>query len=98
VHAAKGAPGTLDVTVTDAGAHNNIKALQFGTNTNGLVSIPGYVSAHQGSNFTVNLVPSVSSLSFTVAHAGTGATNVSFTVVDGCGSWPTFVGGGAQAF
>jgi hypothetical protein len=35
---------------------------------------------------------------FTVERATPGQpTTIPFTVLDGCGEWPTFVGGGANA-
>jgi hypothetical protein len=38
-------------------------------------------------------------LSFTVRRATAGQpTHVSLAVTDGCGEWPTFVGGGVDAF
>jgi hypothetical protein len=38
------------------------------------------------------------SAAFTVRRQNAGApTHVNLTVVDGCGAWPTFVGGGASA-
>jgi hypothetical protein len=49
-------------------------------------------------NRNVMLPLETRAVSFTVRHAGSGATTVPLTVVDGCGSWPTLVGGGANAF
>jgi hypothetical protein len=50
---------------------------------------------------TVTLPPETLSLTFYVRRGGSGAaaaSHVNLTVVDGCGAWPTFVGGGAGAF
>jgi hypothetical protein len=49
--------------------------------------------------FTVSLPPGTTQLTFTVGRATAGQpTTVNFTVVDGCGDWPTFVGGGSAAW
>jgi hypothetical protein len=43
--------------------------------------------------------PGTTSFTFVVHHATLGqATTVPLTVVDTCGSWQTFVGGGGNAF
>jgi hypothetical protein len=50
-------------------------------------------------NQNANLPIETRSVTFTVRHGTAGqATTVPLTVVDGCGSWPTLVGGGATAF
>ena len=47
---------------------------------------------------TVAAPPGVFALTFTVERAMPGrAATVPLTVVDGCGAWPTFVGGGPAA-
>jgi hypothetical protein len=47
---------------------------------------------------SVALPAGISAADFTVERATPGqATTVPFTVVDACGSWPTFVGGGTGA-
>jgi hypothetical protein len=53
---------------------------------------------------TVPITPNDATVSFVVQRAATRLpgqpaqpTTVPFTVVDGCGAWPTFVGGGNAA-
>jgi hypothetical protein len=47
----------------------------------------------------VSLPPGTPGYAFYVARSVPGvASTVSLTVVDACGPWPTFVGGGATAF
>jgi hypothetical protein len=73
--------------------------LQFGAATNATLDIPLAGLTGVGGSRTVTLPLETRSLTFTVHHAQAGAaTTVPFTVVDGCGSWPTFVGGGASTF
>lgn len=88
--------GGLLVTVAASGANNLLQALQFGTAANGLIDIPGGPTGAVG-GFSVPLGTS-NVFTFTVRRQATGSTTVPFTVVDNCGSWPTFVGGGAGAF
>jgi hypothetical protein len=50
-------------------------------------------------DFEVPLNPSTQQTTFVVRRATNGiATHVNLVVVDDCGNWPTFVGGGASAF
>jgi hypothetical protein len=74
---------------------NALSSLQFGTATNGLIDMPGGPTGSTG-GFTYPTTGA--SQTFTIRHAASGATTVPFTIVDSCGSWPTFVGGGASAF
>ena len=63
-------------------------------------ALPGAanLTGRQGS-FTVTLPAGVSQLPFAVRRATPGvATTVNLLVTDGCGQWPTFVGGGPTAF
>ena len=41
---------------------------------------------------------SAAAYQFTVVRTNPGPTTVSLVVHDGCGTWPTFVGGGPNAF
>jgi hypothetical protein len=97
-----GQPGRLQVTVsastTTGLSTNQISQISFGTATNGLIDIPGGVTGSPG-NFTLDLTPAQTSFSFTIRRATAGAaTTVPFTVFDVCGAWPTFAGGGPNAF
>jgi hypothetical protein len=42
--------------------------------------------------------PPGNTLTFYIDRTGPGAITVPFTVMDSCGAWPTFVGGGPTAF
>jgi hypothetical protein len=88
--------GQLQVSVAPSG-NARVLALQFGTVTNGLIDVAGQTNVTGGT--TVNMPPETLSATFVVRRATAGvATHVSLTVVDGCGAWPTFVGGGPAAF
>ena len=87
---------TLSVSVTP-GANGWINQVQIGDATNARVDIAGQTGITGNQNVT--LPPATTSLTFQVHHATTGqSTTVALTIVDTCGSWPTFVGGGANAF
>ena len=92
--------GRLQVTVT-AGIQgpngaNRLTELRFGVGTNALVDLAGQ-SGRSGA-FTVPLADRPTSLTFFVRRATAGqATSLPVTVVDGCGEWPTLVGGGIGA-
>jgi hypothetical protein len=95
-------PGQLQVTITAAtnpgAAPNLIQALQFGAATNALLDVPGGPTRAPGS-FTYTLTPAAPTASFTLRRVTAGqATTAPVTVVDTCGSWPTFVGGGPNSF
>jgi FtsP/CotA-like multicopper oxidase with cupredoxin domain len=98
---APGAPGQLVVTVraTSSPARaNQLLALTFGAGTNALVDVPGGPTSQSG-GFTYTPPAGATTVSFVVRRAASGqATTVSLTVMDSCGAWPTFVGGGPGAF
>jgi hypothetical protein len=89
--------GQLQVTV--AGTRNaRILQLQFGTASNALIDVPSQGLTNITGNQTVSFSPETLSASFIVRRQNAGApTHVNLTVVDGCGAWPTFVGGGSNA-
>jgi CSLREA domain-containing protein len=88
--------GRLRVTVSTSGGA--IGVLHFGAATNAQITAPGG-SPNAASNFDVTPPPGATSFTFTVARATAGhGVQVPFTVVDACGAWPTFVGGGPTAF
>jgi len=86
---------TIEATPLNTSANNLLRELRFGTFQNARVTLNGQNVA-DGSTYTV---PSgVVQVTFTVRRTTAGApTTVPFTVVDGCGNWPTFVGGGVNA-
>jgi hypothetical protein len=86
----------LQVTVTVAGQNNRILALQFGAVANGRVDVAGQTGL--GENVSVTLPTPTTQATFTVRRVSAGAVTVPLTVIDGCGAWQTFVGGGTSAF
>ena len=74
---------------------NRLSQIRFGTLQNARVTLNGQtVSTGQ----IVTIPSGTTALDFTVERLTPGqATTVPFTVVDGCGEWPSFVGGGANA-
>lgn len=99
----RGTADTLQVTVssnTVAGTATNALqslAFSFGATANATVDIG--TSTNQSSNFTYRPAAGTSSVQFLVHRTQSGLpTTVSLVVTDGCGTWPTFVGGGAGAF
>lgn len=97
-------PGRLRVTVTantNANTPSNaLGSLRFGdprAMDNALIDIPGGPTG-MSTAFTHTLPASTTSFQFFVRRAAGGATTAFVVVVDGCGDWPTFVGGGPSAF
>lgn len=93
----------VDVRATsNPGQPNQLLTLDFGTPQNGQITITGATAGSttvQTTAFTFTVPVGRSTQSFTVRRVQVGqATTVPFTVTDSCGSWPTFVGGGANAF
>jgi len=99
VTTAKGAPGSLVVTVTaESGitVTNRLQQVRFGAAANARVEAGTRAEA---GNFTVTLPANSSTYSFTIKRTVPGTTiTVPMTVVDGCGAWDTFVGGGPNSF
>jgi len=94
--------GQLQVTIaaqTSASTPTNaLQALRFGAGTGALVDVPGGPTGQAGS-FTLSLPPGTQQTTFFVRQATAGAAaTVPLVVVDGCGDWPTVVGGGPSAF
>ena len=83
----------LSVSVT--AGHGSLSSLRFGTATNARIDITDGQSGMTG-NFTISIPAGSTSAAFMVRRAQAGAMTVSFTVVDGCGDWPTFVGLGGS--
>jgi YVTN family beta-propeller protein/VCBS repeat-containing protein len=85
----------IQATSLSAQQPNTLHALHFGTLQNGNVTLNGQPIA-SGQTFTVP--PGSNAIDFAVERATRGqATTVPLTIVDGCGEWPTFVGGGTDA-
>ena len=88
--------GKLQVTIAATGQNNTPSAPQFSRTDNALVDVGGQ-SGRSGA-FTVSPPGAPASTTFAVRRMSAGPVTVAFAVVDGCGSWTTFVGGGAGAF
>jgi hypothetical protein len=93
--------GRLEVTVTagtaGSNASNRLTELRFGPGTNALVDVGGQTG--RSGTFNVALSDRPTSVTFFVRRATAGqGTSLPVTVVDDCGAWPAFVGGGATAF
>jgi len=74
---------------------NLLQQVRFGTFQNATVTVNGQPIA---SGQVLTLPASTLALDLTVSRATPGQpTTVPFTIVDGCGEWPTFVGGGTGA-
>ena len=88
---------TVGAETLPGGSVNMIQALRFGAATNALIDVGG-VTGRTG-DFNVGLAPATGQTSFAVRRATAGSgSSVALTVVDGCGEWPTLVGGGPGAF
>lgn len=75
--------------------NNPLRSVTFGALQNARVTMNGQEIA---SGQTVTLPANVIAVDFTVERVTPGqATTVALTVVDGCGEWKTFVGGGSGA-
>lgn len=91
--------GRLDVRVAPTPLSGQpptfVTELRFGTFQNAVVTLGGQPIA---SGQVVPMAANTTEVLFTVARATAGQpTTVPFVVVDGCGEWPTFVGGGTGA-
>jgi hypothetical protein len=99
--------GTLQTTITArdagcAGGNNQLQALQFTSLANATVDVGSPLIATVATPTTVALGtpgnrPASIALTLRRVTAGQAATAI-LTVTDGCGAWPTFVGGGPTAF
>ena len=94
-------PGALRVTVaagtSDLLTTNTLKVLRFGAATNAQVEISGQPARPGG--FDVSLPAGARHVTFVVRQVARGqAATVPLVVVDDCGDWRTFVGGGPSAF
>jgi uncharacterized repeat protein (TIGR01451 family) len=94
--------GGLQVTIranTTAGTPSNaLQALRFAAGTNTLLDLPGGPSGVTGA-LTVPLPAGTTETTFVGRQAVPGqAATLPLVVVDGCGDWSTFVGGGPSGF
>jgi hypothetical protein len=102
VNAVNAGVGVLQVTIAAGGTQATgprIQQVQIGAATNARIDVPLAGLTNVTGNQTGNLPLETRTLTMTVHHNTAGqSTTVPLTVVDGCGSWPTLVGGGASAF
>jgi hypothetical protein len=88
---------TVSVTRPAAAPSNALVQLQFGATQNAAVEIGGQVWPN--GSFAESFAPGTQQATFTVRRRVPGQpATVPLTVVDACGSWQTFVGGGPSAF
>src|SRR5262249_22405155 len=74
-------------------SNNVLKSITFTTVSNALVSVNGQTDV--SSPFAVQLPGGTKSTHVIVRRSNPGAMHVNLVVVDLCGPWQTFVGGGA---
>jgi hypothetical protein len=96
-------PGQLQVTITarDAGcsSNNQLQALHFTRLANATVEVPGVGPIIAPSSTPIVVSGQPASIALTMHRITTGqAATVELVVTDGCGDWPTFFGGGPNAF
>jgi hypothetical protein len=99
--ATPGAPGELvaviSATTSPGAPTNQLRTVQVGTPTNARVDVGGQTGLTTAT--TITLPPGTQRLSLTLHRLTSGrAATVPLTIVDDCGEWPTFVGGGPSAF
>jgi VCBS repeat-containing protein len=91
----------IDATALNTAGVNALQQVRFGTLQNAKVTMAGQsaaavqtVSSDQAFVFPAT----TTTVTFTVERSAPGQpTTVPFTIVDGCGEWKSFVGGGAAA-
>jgi hypothetical protein len=91
--------GALIVTVNTTGSNNGLLAVRFDSFSNAIVHAGS--QTNQTAPFAVSIPPGQepTSLQFAVLRQVAGqSTTVRLVVIDGCGEWSTFVGGGPSAF
>jgi N-acetylneuraminic acid mutarotase len=91
--------GTLVATLSTTGANNGLRAVRFDSFTTALVDAGDQTS--QSAPFAVSIPAGQepTSLQFVVRRqSGASTATVRLVVIDGCGEWSTFVGGGLGAW
>jgi hypothetical protein len=89
--------GWLQTTFTVSGVNNAIDYVRITETRGGSVTYSG--ATRTGEQILEPSTPQQKTLTFEVRRLTTGQpTTIKVTVVDGCGKWDTFVGGGPDAF
>jgi hypothetical protein len=100
--AAERVNGTLRVTLAVSGANNGLRAVRFDTFSNAAVDVGDRRDQIVAFAVSSPTGQEPSSLEFFVKRQsgaqGNGSATVRLVVVDGCGEWSTFVGGGSSVF
>jgi hypothetical protein len=87
----------VEATAQGTQVNNPLIRLEFGQMQNARVFLNGQPIA-SGQSFPVPAPHNARGIDFVVERVTPGqAAMVPFTVVDDCGAWPTFVGGGTGA-
>jgi hypothetical protein len=81
-----------------AQGNNRLLSIDVTAFANGTVTWPGSPPTTVSAPTSLTIPGTPATYQFTMVRAAPGATTVSFVVHDGCGAWPTFVGGGPGAF
>jgi hypothetical protein len=91
--------GTLLATVETTGANNGFRAVHFDSFATAIVDTGDRQGQVAPFEVSISAGREPTSRQFTVRRApGALTATVRLVVVDGCGEWSTFVGGGAGAF
>jgi hypothetical protein len=88
--------GQLQVSVTATGANNRLVSLHFENTVNALIDAGSQTGLSGTFDVTISGQPTTTI--FIVRRRGSGSVTVPLVVTDRCGTWRTFVGGGAGAF
>jgi hypothetical protein len=101
VNVGRSSPGQLTVTVSSdtapATPGNHLLSLQLTIPANAVVDVPNGAQGLTGTQ-RISVGAGTQPIAFVVRRTGPGAITVPLLAVDTCGSWPSFVGGGASAF
>ncbi|MFN0074081.1 MAG: DUF1501 domain-containing protein [Chloroflexota bacterium] len=88
-------PDRLQVNVAPSGAINGVRSISFTRVDGGTVDVG--TQSGLGTGASVTFPPGTLGVSFFINRSLVGsAATAQFTVVDACGSWPTFAGGGSS--
>jgi hypothetical protein len=97
-----GLPGSgraMNVTITVTGSGNTLRSVRFDAFANALVSVEGPEATSAPFTYTMPAGQAPTSFQFALWNQTRGqASTVRLTIVDSCGEWSTFVGGGVGMF